>query len=1565
VVFDVADRCLPGQTCSQSNPQAWPDTPWDQYCAAAPCTDALAPTFWTQKRLDRVRAQVLRDGSYSTVESWQLRHLYLDAGAADGEGVPMWLAGVTRTGHVTRAGGSAVSDPEITFDTQAPLANRVDGPSDGKTKINRFRVQVIHTESGATVGAVYSQPECTRSSLPTPHTNTGRCFPQWYGLGAGEPTLDWFHKYVVTTLVVGDTTGASPAMETHYQYLDSPAWRYADSELVPEDKRTWSTWRGYSKVRVVKGHEQETRSATEYLYLRGMHGDRAGPSGGTRTVEITDSQGVSITDHEAHAGFLREETLLDGPGGDWVSGTISSPWRHGPTATSGPLKSYLTDTATTRTRTRLEGGAVRWTRRDADFDTTYGLPTQVDDRGDEATSTDNLCTRFTYARNTSIWMVDKVNRVEAVGVRCSVTPQRPGDVLSDTRTFYDDPVTFGAAPTRGLPVTGQEVGSWNGTTPVWVTTARNTYDVHGRVRDAFDALDRRTRTTYTPATGGPVTQRAETNPAGHTEIHTIEPAWALPTTVIDANGHRADLSYDGAGRLTAVWLPGRDKQTQSASQLFSYLLRNDAPTAVTTRRLLPDGASYLTSITLYDGMLRERQAQTQTHGGGRVVTDTHYNARGLVEWRADEFYDTSNAPSSTTLVGAGDVPTIPGVVELTYDGAERVITEVFLNRGAEAWRTSYAYGGDRTHTTPPPGGTATTVITDARGRQTALRQYHGPTATGTYDETAYTYTGRDELETVTDPVGNVWSYTYDQRGRRTGVADPDQGLTATTYDAAGQRLTVTDARGVTLGYTYDQLGRNTSIRDGSPTGPKRAEWVFDTLPNGAGKLTRSIRHHDGEQYVTEVRGYNARGLPTGHTVTVPAAETGLAGTYETLIGYKPDGSVETTTLPAAGDLAAEELVVGYDDVGAATWLVSALAVYVGTVLYSTLGDLTQRRLGEFGKRVTLSYSYDDATRRLMASRANVETGSGLVEVRDLGYTYDSAGNLTRVADSPGGATPSDTQCFRYDYLRRLTDAWTPQTTDSKNCDAGPGALGGAAPYRFAWTFDQTGNRLTQRRFGLGGGLTTYSHPQPGSPHPHAVTQASTTSATGTQVNTYGYDDAGNLIERVRQGEAQSLSWNAEGKIGSVEDAGGVTEFVYDADGNRLIRRDPAGKTLYLNGTELRYDSATGWQRSTRYYAHLGSTVAVRTATGLTWLVNDRHGTGEVAVRASDRQVQQRRTTPFGELRGQPPAWWPGDKGFVGGTEDPTGFTHLGARLYDQTLGRFISVDPVIDVTQPQQMHGYAYANNSPPSFLDADGLFFKEIGKAIGNKVGNAVLNAGKAVVGAVGNAVDKVVTHSGTISTVLGIASMACMVLPPPAQAVGAGLSMASFAFGAIDTANQCVRGSAIDCAAGAASLIPGVKGVRGALDLLHARRAARQATRDLVEVRTATRAIIDHAMRGYQRTGNESYWNRAIQAHRLETAQVYDYFDAWRAAFAAERQMWKSPGARLAQTAVVANAVSIFGQATTGHCTWDGGCAWRQDSTTGNVSKWKGGSGNYTPPAPATPTTGAGGGSSRSHFL
>jgi len=54
--------------------------------------------------------------------------------------------------------------------------------------------------------------------------------------------------------------------------------------------------------------------------------------------------------------------------------------------------------------------------------------------------------------------------------------------------------------------------------------------------------------------------------------------------------------------------------------------------------------------------------------------------------------------------------------------------------------------------------------------------------------------------------------------------------------------------------------------------------------------------------------------------------------------------------------------------------------------------------------------------------------------------------------------------------------------------------------------------------------------------------------------------------------------------------------------------------------------------------------------------------------------------------------------------DPTGLTHLGAREYDPAIGRFISADPIVDPHDPQQMQGYAYAENSPITGSDPTGL---------------------------------------------------------------------------------------------------------------------------------------------------------------------------------------------------------------------------------------------------------------------
>ncbi|WUX64041.1 hypothetical protein OG522_35955 [Streptomyces sp. NBC_01431] len=58
----------------------------------------------------------------------------------------------------------------------------------------------------------------------------------------------------------------------------------------------------------------------------------------------------------------------------------------------------------------------------------------------------------------------------------------------------------------------------------------------------------------------------------------------------------------------------------------------------------------------------------------------------------------------------------------------------------------------------------------------------------------------------------------------------------------------------------------------------------------------------------------------------------------------------------------------------------------------------------------------------------------------------------------------------------------------------------------------------------------------------------------------------------------------------------------------------------------------------------------------------------------------------------------GDKGFVGGAKNTdSGLTHLGAREYDPIIGRFISIDPLLEPDKPQSLTGYAYAENNPVS----------------------------------------------------------------------------------------------------------------------------------------------------------------------------------------------------------------------------------------------------------------------------
>lgn len=101
--------------------------------------------------------------------------------------------------------------------------------------------------------------------------------------------------------------------------------------------------------------------------------------------------------------------------------------------------------------------------------------------------------------------------------------------------------------------------------------------------------------------------------------------------------------------------------------------------------------------------------------------------------------------------------------------------------------------GDLVTVDPPKGGIPTTTITDARGQTTDVRQYKADSPTGDYDATKYTYTPADKLKTVTDGAGNVWTHSYDLRGREYQTDDPDKGTARTTFNDLDQITSTEDA----------------------------------------------------------------------------------------------------------------------------------------------------------------------------------------------------------------------------------------------------------------------------------------------------------------------------------------------------------------------------------------------------------------------------------------------------------------------------------------------------------------------------------------------------------------------------------------------------------------------------------------------------------------------------------------------------------------------------------------------------------------------------------------------------
>ncbi|GGP85986.1 RHS repeat-associated core domain-containing protein [Streptomyces calvus] len=1341
VKFTVAERCLPTDSfnCGEdkrttANAGHWPDVPVDLECKAGTrCkTGQVAPSFWTTKRLTGITTQMRTGAStYDDVDAWTLTHRFLDNGD---DSKTLWLSKIQ---HEGRDGDNHITLPSV--DLQGvQLANRVDEDGDNIDAFHRYRLTSVLSETGAQLDITYAPTECTADALPEPGKSTKRCYPvKWAPPGHIDPITDWFHKYVVDQITQTDRTGGGEDLVTRYEYKGPAAWRHAEPDGITDEKyHTWGQWQGYGKVTVTSGNGEVTETRVDYTYLQGMHGDKDA-DGGTRSVKVTDSTGVEYTDHKEYTGFELEAATYDkGVGGKVVSRVVTEPWKHD---TATQTKSWATTKATvvqlktTRGYELLSDGTWRRTRSESTYDTatTTGRLLRTEELGDLATDDDDRCVRLWYADNPAKNIHELPSRSESVSVDCVAAPDRRTQVIADERTSYDGG-TFGDAPTRGDATRTERLASHDGTQGTYQVTGTTEYDAFGRPTLQTDAAGATTRTEYTDV-NGLISRTKVTNPLGHGTVTDHDPARGQATGQTDPNGRRTDLAHDALGRLVSVWLPDRRK-SQTPSIKYSYNVRKDKTVAVSTEKI-EIGGTYGVEYELYDSLLRPRQKQTEGPDGSRMVADTFYDGTGDIR-KTNATYNAVGTPSDELLTVANGEVGAQTLYE--YDGLSRVTAEIFAVAGVEWWRTTTVHEGDRTHIDPPKGGVPVTTITDAAGRLTELRHYQGeaPNPDGAagpgngYDATKYTYTPAGQTKTVTDAKGNTWRYEYDQRGRQVRAVDPDAGTTTTAYDVVDRPVRTTDERGKTLSTVYDKLGRVTTTWEGEPdTGTKLTATKYDKA-GWLGHAYASYRYtDDGQYFATVTQAMDEFYQPLKTAYSVPSSTGDLAGLYVFTATYNQDGTLQGMGMPAAGGLAAETFEIDYDALQRPVSMKSTLSTYVTGTRYSTTSLLQQIELSNgSGKKVWQNFDHEKGTDRLTRSAVRTEGATG--PLKEAHYSYDQAGNVRSISDTAG--TSPDVQCFAYDTGQRLAEAWTPaasaeQATGSGTVGGGPGgsapaacgaapgasALGGPAPYWKSYTVDALGNRLQEVVHDTGLDATkdvtrTYTYGENGA-GPHAVTKVVEKTPTGDRQSTYGYDASGNTTERVLGGDTQKLNWDAEGQLTrTVEADGREATYVYDASGNRVMRKDATATTVYLPGMELRLPEGGSKAEATRYYSFADQTVAVRTDDGkLSWLAADHHGTGELAIDAATGAVAgQRRFDPYGLERGKAAGNWPGEKGFVGGAIDAqTGLTSIGAREYDPELGKFISVDPVIDFTQPQQINGYAYANNSPVTLSDPSGEF--------------------------------------------------------------------------------------------------------------------------------------------------------------------------------------------------------------------------------------------------------------------
>ena len=333
-----------------------------------------------------------------------------------------------------------------------------------------------------------------------------------------------------------------------------------------------------------------------------------------------------------------------------------------------------------------------------------------------------------------------------------------------------------------------------------------------------------------------------------------------------------------------------------------------------------------------------------------------------------------------------------------------------------------------------------------------------------------------------------------------------------------------------------------------------------------------------------------------------------------------------------------------------------------------------------GNAVSVATGYTPWTNE-MVTRTEGSAGSQ-TNLQNLSYVWDLNGNLSSRVDNRQGLT----EAFTLDAMNRLSTV----------------TLNGGQT--LSVQYDQAGDITTKSDLGA----YTYGS----AAHPHAVTTAGSW--------TVGYDANGNINSR--PGSAiTSYSYNLPNQINY---NGSSAQFNYDSSHQRWKQTaNYAGttETTHYIGGLLQVVTRGTSPTEYRHQVPAGSSTAVYTrrsdGTASTYYATSDHlGSADLVMDGAANVLVRESFSPFGARRGSNWQSVPttGDysaiqsstrQGFTGHEMiDAVGLVHMNGRVYDPTLGRFLSADTVIQsLGASQSINPYSYAWNDPLRYIDPSG----------------------------------------------------------------------------------------------------------------------------------------------------------------------------------------------------------------------------------------------------------------------